>query len=326
MLSEDLEKLKMATNTMTSNPILDSISIEAIRYFECAAKENPVYAMKVSKMQAFVNKPLKMDINDFWRGLYNEYIEAHAYWYCSRKIYVERIPEAETNRPDYKIRFKNREYYLEIKSPFYLNTILNYRNSQEEGMRASIDIETQQREGAAVAMSEQVFQPYNNGKADYKPNSKLSIIEGLINKAKQNYKPGQYDLGDTVLLIDLRQLGISTKPNHSALPVYIEKAMGKESICSGELWSSAFSQIGDNVYYFPMDYPMGNIEGRIEHNGILIEYPSIRGLVFQTESMNNDKSTLVGFAKAKDYEILDLLEYLCDYYNDNENSRRLYLE
>lgn len=325
MVSEKILALKQSTNGITSNPILDSISLEVIQYFEYNIT-NPLFQDKLRKIEAYLDIPITIAIGDPWKSLFNEYIEAYAYWYISRKVYIERVPEAAQNRPDYKIKYKSKDFYLEVKSPFYLNTDLNYRKNQEEGLESKIDVEEQLDAGAAVAIGEQVHQPYNNGKPNYKPNSKIVIIEGIVNKVRQNFKAGQYELGDTLLLVDLRQLGLSAKPNSAAMPVYNESAMGKQCICSGELWNAAFIQAGNPVYYFPMDYPYNNIEGDISVEGILIQYPNIRAVIFQTESMYDTRCTLVGFARTGDYEMMNLLEAICEYYNDDTNSRRMYLD
>lgn len=325
MVSEKILALKKDTNEITSNPILDSISIDVIKYFEYNIA-NPLFQDKLKKIESYLNIPITISIDDHWKSLFNEYIEAYAFWYISRKVYIERVPEASQNRPDYKIKFENNDYYLEVKSPFYLNTDSNYRQDQEKGLEMQIDIEEQVYSGVSVAMGSQVHQPYNNGRSNYKPNSKRVIIEGIVNKVMQNFKAGQYTLGDTLLLVDLRQLGLSAKPNFSAMPVYNESAMGKQCICSGELWNAAFAQVGNPIYYFPMDYPYGNIEGKIRVEGILIQYPEIRAVIFQTESMNAEKCTLVGFARTDDCKMMKLLKVICEYYNDDSNSRRMYLE
>lgn len=90
---------------------------------------------------------------------------------------------------------------------------------------------------------------------------------------------------------------------------------------SGILWNVAFGKQGNNIYA-PIEFEgKRNIINQLERNGLLIEIPYIKGLIFVTYD-NFKERKYIGFYRSNDFEsqVFSFLLEFCDFVNDENNS------
>ena len=207
--------------------------------------------------------------------------------------------------------------FLEVKALSFLDGNLNYHAAQNAGLNVRIAIEEQQKNGKRVASGEMEVSPYSKNKTT--PSAR-ELIEIFIDKLNNNIKPGQFVHGDTVLLVDIKQLLLDAHWQQSSIALYQEKAA--KSIASGVLWNALFGREG-NLIFKPIECEgLTNIDSPLRKNGVLVENLNIKGVVFATYH-NFTVRKYVGFFRdeEQDQQAANFIATLCDFYNDDLNSQ-----
>ena len=88
---------------------------------------------------------------------------------------------------------------------------------------------------------------------------------------------------------------------------------------SGRLWTLAFGKETDNFYIEPEFEGKPNIdETQLSFNGILVEIPQIKGLVFVVGTSPQERA-FVGFYRDKDSDksYVKLIQHICTFYRNS---------
>lgn len=320
-------KLTQETNSITLNPLLNCFEQDELTVIDIEAKNDEFIKEKKKNILKII-KDIKIDFNPKLKSAFNEYSEAMIYLRLKKKIEkVIRTPEEDSKTPDFKIEFSDNSYinkksytvYAELKSLSFANGDINYKDAMDKGLNANIEIEEQINSGRKIAFGITEIDPLYKNK-NYNPISTKYAIETLIQKISQNLKEGQFSKGETVLLVNLKQLILPSNFIESGLPVFQEKST--YSIVSGILWNIAFGKVG-HLIYKPIQFEgKENIDGELEQNGILINYKYIKAIVFLDYKLGDTEPKIVGLHLDKrcSDSILTFLYKFCDFVNDDMNS------
>ena len=275
-------------------------------------------------------KYTNIDFDPKLKSAYDEYSEALTYLIFNCKFpTVNRVPEKQgENTPDFKIGFdfdnngetQKCEIYAELKSMSFTEGNLNYKNTMEKGLESQIDIEKQQKEGNKVAFGLVEIQPLHKGNKKYDPYSTRYAIETLIEKIEQNIKEGQHSLGDTVLIVDLKQLSLPSYFKEGAVPIFQEQKYN--SYMSGVQWNVALGKAG-HLIFKPIEFEgKENTDGELEKDGILISRDYIKAIVFLDYALSDKEPKIIGLHKQRNISdcVGAFLNKFCDFVNDDRNS------
>jgi hypothetical protein len=318
MLHDRILELKQETSTITNNPVMDAFNLEECKYLDNQYTTDSFIKGKVDKCLGYLQN-LKVDFNPSYKSAYEEYNEAIIYVDLLKKFQTTRVPEATTPTPDFSVMDNGQfpfNIYVEVKALSFLDGNLNYKEAQKSSLEANISIEKQLQEGKQIAFGETIISPFL--KRDKLPSTK-ELIEIYIDKINNNIKSGQYGLGDTVLLIDIKQLLVGSHWDESGIALYQEGLM--KSIASGVLWHTAFGQTGEMIYK-PIEFEgKSNTDSPLTKNGILIDHSFIKGLVFATYK-NFQERKYLGFFRyeEQDNQAANFISLFCDLHNDNKNT------
>jgi hypothetical protein len=201
-----------------------------------------------------------------------------------------------------------------------------YKDTMNRTKEARINAEEQIRSGRLVGIGETVITPHSKNEQDYDSHSIRIVIENLINKFAQNYKDGQYSLGDTISFVYLNEhnftlYGFGNK-RKKIVPFYFDQQM--RAIVSGELWAAVFGKIGMPVFKSPEFEGAKNRDGDLSGNGILVDFIKPKAVCFYIEALNHN-SEIVALIRYGEDEIETLVSKVTELYNDEQNSRSYYL-
>lgn len=319
MLKDRILKLKQDTSSITENPVLKAFDLSACEAIDTLAATDTFVEEKRKLCLNYLSE-LLVDFASKYKQAYEEYNEAVIYLALTKMFTkVERVPEGATKTPDLHIcddgDFPFR-VYAEVKALSFLDGDLNYKAAQQSGVAARIDIEQQIEGGKRIAFGTTIISPFLKNK---KAPTTRELIEIYINKISQNIKPGQYTLGDTVLIVDIKQLLLGSNWDASAVSFYMEPQY--HSIASGVLWNAAFGRVGQAIYR-PIEFEgKPNTDGELAKNGVLVENDCIKALIFVTYK-NFTEPRYLGFIRSKDIDTPAgiFTSKLCSFYNDEENS------
>ncbi len=319
MLKDRILKLKQDTSSITENPVLNAFELSECESIDVHASTDKFVEEK-RKLCLNNLSELLVDFASKYKQAYEEYNEAVIYIALTKKFTkVERVPEGATKTPDLQIRDDGEfpfQVYAEVKALSFLDGDLNYKEAQQSGVAARIDIEQQLAKGKRIAFGTTVISPFLKNK---KAPTTRELIEIYINKITQNIKRDQYSLGETVLIVDIKQLLLGSNWDDSAVSIYMEYQF--HSIASGVLWNAAFGKVGHPVYR-PIEFEgKPNTDGELAKNGVLVENDCIKALVFVTYK-NFTEPRYIGFIRTKDIDTPAgiFTSKLCSFYNDEENS------
>lgn len=318
MLHDRILKLKQETSTITNNPVLDVFNLEECTYLDCQYATDNFIKDKVDKCLRYLDN-LQIDFNPNYKSAYEEYNEAVIYVDLLKKYQTKRVPESSTPTPDFKVKNSGQfpfEIYVEVKALSFLDGNLNYKEAQKSSLEANISIEKQLQDCKKIAFGETIISPFL--KRDKIPSTR-ELIEIYIDKISNNIKSDQYNLGDTILLIDIKQLLLGSHWDESGIALYQEGLM--KSIASGVLWNTAFGQVGEMIYK-PIEFEgKPNTDSHLTKNGILIDHSYIKGLIFATYKNFHERKYL-GFLRyeEQDGQVANFISLFCDFHNDNKNT------
>lgn len=318
MLYDRILKLKQDTSSLTINPVLDAFNLDECRKLDNLYSRNLFIKDKIDNCLNYL-KNLLVDFNPSYKSAYEEYNEAIVYTDLIKKCSANRIPESTKPTPDFEA-IGSGDYpfkiYIEVKALSFLDGNLNYKEAQQSSLKSNISIESQLKAGKKIASSESIISPLlKNG---IEPSTR-GVIEIYIDKINNNIKSGQYSLGETILLIDIKQLTLGCGWDESSVAYYQDKIM--KSIASGVLWHTAFGRIGEMIYK-PIEFEgKPNTDSPMTKNGILVDHDFIKGIVFSTYKNFNERK-YVGFFRYKDQDsqAANFISNFCDLYNDEKNT------
>lgn len=321
-LSDQVLKVIQDANSISHEPVLDKVDRDLLNVIESRSNTDPYLSDIIKDMRSIVSNLKIEDIKEKVR-FFNLYSEVSIYLDLSSRLFIERVSETSEKRPDFKVTFRNKEYFVEIKSLSSVDVFQKANQSQRESLQGHIDIEDQLNKGKKVASTIRIEQPYLKSNKDYDPYGRKHVVERIIEKIRQNIKLDQYKLGDSILVVDLGHLMMPGDPKLAALPIFYNHHF--KSYESGILWHVAFGKLGMQIFK-PNEYHRSNIDGVLEYEGILIEYSEcIRGIVFLVRGFN--KNEMVGFFRDKDADIdfKDLISVISPICNNELNSKELFL-
>lgn len=328
MLKDLFIKLKQKTNSITINPLLNCFEQDDLERIDNKALIDSFVAEKQKKILNLL-KMSNIDFNPKLKSSYDEYSEALTYIQLKEKFTnVDRVSEGNDKVPDFKIEFscnnngetQNNIIYAELKSMAFSDGNLNYIKAMEQGLEMEIDIESQLKQGKMVAFGVTEIQPLHRGNKNYNPTSIRNAIEILIEKIEQNIKEGQFSLGDTVLIVDLKQLPLPSYYIEGAVPFFQEKM--NNSLMSGIQWNVAFGKIG-HLILKPIEFEgKENIDGELEREGILVNRNYIKAIVFLDYLLNDNEPKIIGLYSQRNVNdsVLEFLYRFCHFVNDEKNS------
>ena len=324
-IASQILKLKQETSSIAANPILDLIDVAKIEAFENTAKTNNDYKRKIKVIEnAF--KWLTYIYDKKYQDIFNAYNELVVFELLTKKVNVKFVNEIKGQKtPDYQIILSDEEFiFSDLKSLHFVDGNLNYIDIQEQGFKSKVGLENEVKKGEKrihFSSDPIIVSPFRKGNNLNHYNLNV-IIEDLISKAINNYKAEQikYQNINGLYLIDLTQMFI--RPDfQEGLPVYNAKLYGE--LNSGILWNVAFGEINDPTYNWIEFEGKPNIGKRLEKNGLLKDenLKDLIALAFITGFGDNKK--IIGFHKfTEDNDtLLTLLYKLCDFVNDETNSR-----
>jgi len=251
---------------------------------------------------------------------FDEYREGMVYLMLKSKFQkVEKVPEGEKRTPDFKIDISiDSAIYAELKTMSFADGNLNYLTVMKEGLQSQIDIEGQIKEGKRVAFGITSIAPWRKSNRDYDPYSILFAIETLIEKIEQNIKKGQFSMGNTVLIVDTKQLAMPNSYMEGGVPVYIGGMY--YSLISGVQWNVSFGKMGHMIYRSIEFEGKENVDGELKRNGILHNREWIKAICFITHTSKDVKITGLHRHGEKSDAVLHFLNQFCDFVNDELNT------
>jgi hypothetical protein len=313
-------KLKQESNQLGYNPVLQNFELDDCQRIDLLSNSDNFIRTQSERIKKLL-RDMDVEYNQKYNSALDIYNEVLIYLDLKEKFFIEKVVETSNPTPDFKLSYTNGtdtiNYYIEVKTLSYSYGTLNYKNIQNESLENKIKMENDFREGKNISISEQVITPLNKFNIKYAPNSPKYVVETIIEKIFQNIKDEQFKLGDTILIIEMKQIPILGTFLEAMLPVYIEKM--EYSLASGVLWNIAFAKQG-NICYKSIEFAgKENIDGQFERNGILIDNNFIKAICFKLFE-NFKIPRYCGFYRKRDADNLVLLTKFCDLINDDYNS------
>jgi hypothetical protein len=214
--------------------------------------------------------------------------EAHFYLLCGNKgITLTRVKEGNDKTPDFK--FEKEDMYFEVKTLSVVTGGSGIKKSLLDSLDAQIDIEMQLKQGKRIATGISVVQPYGDKPYQKGKGTITAVIETLIEKTRQNIKPGQFPNDKSFLVLNLSIIPPFRTENYVLRPAYCDDYMFTKAI-SGELWMMAFAYPGTPVLCTPEFEGKPCVESILEKVGILNDpnFDMISGILFMIHPWRRD--------------------------------------
>lgn len=300
-------KLKQDSNAYAQNPYLLPWDLKICQIIDDESPADDFLRRSKKEIMTYL-EDCSLDYDQKLKRAYDVYAMTRFYIRFRRPLGLEKIPEEKNRKtPDFKGRLNNETFFMEMKTLGFVNEDNNIKDMLKTSLNGQIDLESQVKAGKPVALAEQSIQPF--GKS---PDSR-EIIEILIKKIDSLIEPGQFQLGDTLMVVDLSLLDVFPWANGMA-PVYMDQ---KDAV-SGILWNVAFGRAGHQIYKKPEFEGKSNLDGILSINGILIDRPFVKGLCFCTGHFWGDEKML-GLFRQEDGKIGEILRTSCLFYNNEKN-------
>ena len=315
------------TNSVTYNPLLGAFELDDLSRLDELSISDEFIKQKRQAILRLI-KDIGIDFNSKLKNAYDEYCEAIVYLILKNKFEkVTKIRENLNGSPDFKVEFAidvNRisqkfEVFAELKAMSFADGNLNYRNVMDQGLQSRISSEEQQKEGKRITFGIIEINPWHKSNKNYDPYSRKYPIEVLIEKIEHNLKEAQFLLGETIIIIDTKQLSLPDYYEEGGVPTFIGGTV--KSLISGVPWNVTFGKIGHLVYK-PIVYEgEKNIEGELDREGILHNRDWIKAICFIYYT-NLKQVKILGLHRYKESSkaIIFFLHQLCDFVNDDLNT------
>ena len=327
-LEEKFLKIKQDTFSLTFNPLLSCFDQNKLSIIDNEEVNDSFLAERKKNILNLV-KDIKINFDSKLISAYDEYSEAMTYLKLKSKFdKVTKIHETKSKTPDFKIEFtsnhndqsKDCVVFAELKSLSFSAGNINYKNTMDQASESQIAIEKQIKSGKNICFGVTSVQPFNKNNNNYDHTSIKDVIQIIIEKIDQNIKKDQFSQGNTILIIDLKQLQLPFSFIEGGVPVFQEKQYN--SIVSGIQWNVSFGKAG-HLIYKPIEFEgEENIEGELERDGILLKRDWIKAIVFLVYSFSEEEPKITGLNKKGLINdcVEEFLHRLCDFRNDDKNS------
>lgn len=189
----------------------------------------------------------------------------------------------------------------------------------EESLEANIEIEQQKERGNRICSSIRTIRPFNcKGTHD-------QLIQ-IYKKIDNNLKKGQFELGDTVLLVDLTQITLGMGLDKGEC--FSAYSHGYGYLISGLLWNLAFGEENYLFYIRPEFEGKPNVSSSVLGiKGLLHVYDQLKGIVFSFGTTLESKQFFGLFRNADvNTTWASFIHDCCEYYNDEYDSYRFLLD
>lgn len=316
-LHDKILELKQEHSGYGHNGILFSFSLDMCKKID-AASASDSFALKT------VREILKL-LNGYKGGyseklksafeVYSEYAIFHEI--MSKGISIERVPEENEARPDFKVSTDGEDLYLEAKVLGWASGGIQHNAAINDGINAQISIEKQLSDGKTVVFGESEISPLRTTKESIEHPEKY-FIEAISAKLNQNVKPAQLKLGPTLLICDLTSLNHPSDHRKSSVIVHNDNMY--DSFSSGELWHIAFGEYGDRILKAIEFEGKSNISGKLQRNGVLVEHEELIGVIFRVSKLSGECSYSCLIKSEHFDKYGSLVNQLSDCWNDDENS------
>lgn len=160
-------------------------------------------------------------------------------------IALRRIPEEKNKKtPDFRAIFDACEMFFEVKTLSVVNGAFGITDGQKSSLDANIDIESQLKRGARIAIGISEAQHYAN-KVEW-DKTILGVANTLLEKTRGNIKADQFASPNTFLVLNLSVIPpLVTSPRHFAQPIQTNSCFPKLSQAS-----CGWSRLGTKACWF----------------------------------------------------------------------------
>jgi hypothetical protein len=237
-----------------------------------------------------------------------------------RGVTLTRIPESNLEkRPDFKLTIQGQDVYFEVKTLSVVGGDAGILEALEASLTAKLSLEEQQRAGVRISSAVSVVQPF--GKAPYVKGLVKGPIEVLIDKFRQNLKKDQFGSGPTFLVLNLSLFPFSNILRNLRPTFWTDNPFPMP--VTGRSWMLAFGRQGYLVHGIAEFEGKPAIDGTLDKEGILTEYPFIHGLIILNTPWRtkNHMCVLMREADATDEPWGSLIRQLAgDAWNDDKDA------
>lgn len=316
-LHDRILELKQGHHEYGHNGLLFAFSLDLCKEIDSAASSDQFCKKTVSDVLKLLNN-YDVGYEEKLKSAFEVYSECAIYLEIKNKgLEVEKIPEGKESKPDFKVSHDDVTVYFEAKILGWASGGIQHNEAIENGLNAQIDIERQIKEGKQVATGLSEISPLGTTKDSLEKPEKY-FIEAISSKLNQNVKSSQLKMGPTFLICDLSSLKHPSEPKKSSIIVNNDNIYNCFS--SGELWHIAFGEYGDRILNIIEFEGKPNVSGKLERNGILIEYKNLIGVIFRVSPLSggNIYTCLCNSDRFDEYG--EIIVKLCDFWNDEENS------
>jgi len=325
-MSESLQrtftKLKQTSNEYTWNVLLDFFDDKDLETIDSHAISDSFIAEKKDKIFFALREPEFIEFNEKLKDAFGDYSEALVYLRLKDKgLKVDRVREGDDKAPDFKVATDDSNHvFVECKALSFASGNLNYKNVMNSALDGKIQIENQLSKRGNIGIAVTEVQPLRNDNRRYDAFSTRYFIEAMIDKIKQNIKRDQFGFGDTVLIVDVKQLVIPGSHLKTYTAIYQEEV--GNSFVSGGMWNVAFGSLGNTILR-PIEFAGApNTDGTLQDEGILIGRDWIKAIVFIERASYYKDSKIAGLYIRKNVTegVSEFIHKFCDVLNDEANS------
>lgn len=306
-----------------------------VKEVESASSQDEMLAGYCQRMRALLERNDLMTNGESVNEFAQVFGEAHFAALCTKRgVVLKRIKEQKDKKtPDFFYGDPNPIAHFEVKTLSIVNGGRGIDGDLLRALDAQIQIEQQLKEGSKVAIGISEVQPYGERVPKY--GMIAAVLSTLIEKARQNIKPGQYFTQNTFLVLNLCLIPPASTDKRALRPVYCDDYLFSKAI-TGELWMLAFSQPGMLIHGQPEMEGNPCIEGITDKCGILsdTEYSVIAGMLILVYPLGSEPR-IYGLYRSHDYpkwneengELVLLLQRLTGkQWNDDKDSNGWQLE
>ena len=169
---DKLLKLIQEINSVGSSFPMLYVKLDFVEKMEVESCQNRVFDYAIKEIDKLTNKALK-NIEDYnsLLEIKNTYSEAYIFSKLQSLLVIEKIPEERNKTPDYKVQYRGKDLFIELKSLNMFGGTFKHKEIMNESLDSKIDAEEQTRAGKSVGFGEQVIQPYATANKPHDPRS-----------------------------------------------------------------------------------------------------------------------------------------------------------
>jgi len=339
---------KVAFSGLSLDYTLACIDLGLVRILEDRALSDPTVRGFLADMLRIHSTDMSVPRYEVFRRMFDVYSEAIVYQLLHERggaqLEIDKIKETKHPTPDFKCTLnceingvpRKLEFYVEVKSLDIVHAPFRLAEMLDTAMDAQIEVERQQRAGKSIVIAEhevEPHQPYGTG-AKYDPRSVRQVVETLIEKASNNLKATQFDLGPTFALANLLRLPLPGQGVNALAPSFYDSLNGGACI-SGVFWHMAFGEFETPMHRNPEFEGAGTLDGNLQTAGLLVKSPvsevaaGIITLYYEQDSYRFNglydsrwKNDMLGWSNVETEVVFDLL--IGDYNNKNNGMAHKY--